>query len=194
MKRASLIAAILLATAYYSFTVIEKSSWSYDKAHAKVGFSVTHMLISDVDGYFKNADATLTTTKADFTDAVVEMTAEASSIFTDNENRDEHLRAPDFFDVAKYPKITFKSFYFKKTKEPNTYYVKGNLTMHGVTKPVGLNVVARTGTNPYNKKAIAGFRITGTLNRADFGIGPDTPSAIISDEVQIVCNAEFSKD
>jgi len=194
MKRASLIAVVILATAYLSFTVIEKSNWTYDKAHAKVGFSVTHMMISDVDGFFKNADATLTTTKADFTDAVVEMTADASSIFTDNEKRDAHLRTADFFDVEKYPKITFKSFYFKKTKEPNTYYVKGNLTMHGVTKPVGLNVVAKTGTNPYSKKAIAGFRITGTLNRSDFGIGPDTPSAIVSDEVQIVCNAEFSKD
>lgn len=194
MKRASLIAVVILATAYLSFTVIEKSNWTYDKAHAKVGFSVTHMMISDVEGFFKNADATLTSTKADFTDAVVEMTADASSIFTDNEKRDAHLRTADFFDVEKYPKITFKSFYFKKTKEPNTYYVKGNLTMHGVTKPVGLNVVAKTGINPYSKKAIAGFRITGTLNRSDFGIGPDTPSAIVSDEVQIVCNAEFSKD
>lgn len=194
MKKAGIIAVIVLALGYLSFTVVEKSTWTYDKAHAKVGFSVTHMMISDVEGYFKNASATLTTSNPDFTDAVVEMKADASSIFTDNEKRDEHLRTADFFDVQKYPDITFKSFYFKKTKTPNTYYVKGNLTMHGVTKPVGLNVVAKTGTNPYSKKAIAGFKITGTLKRSDFGIGGETPSAIVSDEVQIICNAEFSKD
>jgi polyisoprenoid-binding protein YceI len=194
MKKLSLITIGILSIAYLSFTIVEKSTWTYDKAHAKVGFSVTHMMISDVDGYFKTADAKLTTSKADFSDAVVEMTADASSIFTDNDKRDEHLRTADFFDVQKFPTITFKSFYFKKTKAANTYYVKGNLTMHGVTKPVGLNVIAKTGTNPYSKKAIAGFKITGKLKRSDFGIGPDTPSAIVSDEIQIVCNAEFSKD
>ncbi|MBK7028104.1 MAG: YceI family protein [Bacteroidales bacterium] len=194
MKKAGIITVIVLALGYLSFTVVEKSTWTYDKAHAKVGFSVTHMMISDVEGYFKNATATLTTTNPDFTDAVVELTADASSIFTDNEKRDEHLKSADFFDAQKYPTITFKSFYFKKTKTANTYYVKGNLTMHGVTKPVGLNVVAKTGVNPYSKKEIAGFKITGSLKRSDFGIGGETPSAIVSDEVQIICNAEFSKD
>lgn len=194
MKNASLIAVILLAVGILSFTVIQKSTWTYDNNHARVGFSVTHMMISDVEGYFKTANATLTSSKADFTDAVVEMTADASSIFTDNEKRDSHLRSADFFDVEKYPSITFKSFYFKKTKAANTYYVKGNLTMHGVTKPVGLTAVAKTGTNPYTKKAIVGFKITGKLNRSDFGIGGSTPTAVVSDEVLINCSAEFSKD
>jgi polyisoprenoid-binding protein YceI len=163
MKKLSLIVILIMAIGYMSFTLIQKSTWTYDRNHAKVGFSVTHMMISDVEGYFKTANATLTTSKEDFSDAVVEMTADASSIFTDNENRDAHLRTADFFDVEKFPTITFKSFYFKKAKKPNTYYVKGNLTMHGVTKPVGLDVVARMGVNPMNKKTIAGFKITGTL-------------------------------
>lgn len=194
MKKAGLITLFALAIVYMSFTVVEKSTWTYDNAHAKVGFTVTHMMLSDVEGSFRKADAKLTSSKADFTDAVVEMTADASSIFTDNEKRDEHLRSTDFFDVAKYPTISFKSFYFKRTKAANTYYVKGNLTMHGITKPVGLTVVARTGTNPYSKKTVAGFKITGKLKRSDFGIGGSTPSAIVSDEVMINCNAEFVKD
>lgn len=194
MKKITFIAVILSAVAYLSFTVVEKASWTYDKAHAKVGFGVTHMMISEVEGYFKTADVTLTTSKPDFTDAVVEVTVDASSIFTDNDKRDEHLRSGDFFDVQKYPTITFKSFYFKRTKAANTYYVKGNLTMHGVTKPVGLTAVAKTGVNPYSKKDIAGFKISGTVKRSDFGIGGSTPSAVVSDEVIINCNAEFSKN
>lgn len=194
MKKITLIAVILSAVAYLSFTVVEKASWTYDKAHAKVGFGVTHMMISEVEGYFKTADVTLTTSKPDFTDAVVEVTVDASSIFTDNDKRDEHLRSGDFFDVQKYPTVTFKSFYFKRTKAANTYYVKGNLTMHGVTKPVGLTAVAKTGVNPYSKKEIAGFKISGTVKRSDFGIGGSTPSAVVSDEVIINCNAEFSKN
>jgi len=194
MKKRTLLATIAIAAIFLSFTVVTSSSWTYDNAHAKLGFSVTHMMISDVEGSFKKATATLTTTKEDFTDAVVEMTAEAASINTDNEKRDGHLQSEDFFDVAKFPTLTFKSNSFKKAKAANTYIVKGNLTMHGITKPVTLTAVARTGTNPMSKKTIAGFKITGSLNRSDFGIGGSTPSAIVSDEVLINANAEFIKN
>lgn len=121
------------------------------------------------------------------------MSADANSIFTDNERRDADLQSDKFFDVAKYPTLSFKSFYFKKTKASNTYFVKGNLTMHGVTKPVALTVVAKTGVNPMSKKSIAGFKITGKLKRSDFGIGSGVPTAIVSDEILIDCNAEFIK-
>jgi polyisoprenoid-binding protein YceI len=193
MKKFNLI-IILIAAVGLSFTLPEKATWNYDVNHAKVGFSVTHMMVSDVEGYFKKASATLTTSRADFTDAVVELTADANSIFTDNEKRDTHLQSADFFEVDKYPTLTFKSFYFKKTKTPNTYFVKGNLTMHGVTKAVALTAVSRTGTNPMTKKPMAGFKITGKLKRSDFGIGSNIPTAIVSDEVIINCNAEFNKE
>jgi polyisoprenoid-binding protein YceI len=147
-----------------------------------------------VDGYFKKATATLTTTKEDFTDAVVEMNADAASIFTDNEMRDGDLQGASYFEVAKYPTITFKSTYFKKAKAANTYIVKGMLTMHGVTRPVTLTALARTGTNPMSKKTIAGFKITGAVNRLDFGIGSKTPEAIVSNQVLINSNAEFVKN
>jgi len=194
MKNLTKLSLIALPMFLLSFTLVSDTTWTYDNAHAKVGFSVTHMLISDVEGSFKKATATLTSSKADFTDAVVEMTADASSINTDNETRDGHLQSADFFDVAKFPTLTFKSTSFKKGKDANTYVVKGNLTMHGVTKPITLSATARMGVNPMSKKTIAGFKITGKLNRSDFGIGGDTPGAIVSDEVLINSNAEFVKN
>jgi polyisoprenoid-binding protein YceI len=194
MKKLTLFATIAITAILSAFTVVTSTNWTYDNNHAKVGFTVTHMLVSDVEGSFKKATATLTTTKADFTDAVVELTAEASSISTDNEKRDAHLQSADFFDVAQFPTLTFKSTSFKKTKTPNTYVVKGNLTMHGVTKPVTLSALAKTGTNPMSKKTIVGFKITGKLKRSDYGIGGSIPSAVVSDEVLINANAEFDKD
>lgn len=194
MKKLTLVATVAISAILFAFTVVTSTTWTYDKNHAKVGFTVTHMMISDVEGYFKTANVTLTTTKEDFTDAVVEMTAEAASINTDNEKRDAHLQSADFFDVAQFPTLTFKSTSFKKTKTANTYVVKGNLTMHGVTKPVTLSALAKTGTNPMSKKTIVGFKITGQLKRSDFGIGGSTPTAIVSDEVLIDANAEFVKN
>ena len=194
MKKLTLVAIVALSVILFAFTVVTSTTWTYDKNHAKVGFTVTHMMISDVEGYFKTANVTLTTTKEDFTDAVVEMTADVASINTDNEKRDGHLQSADFFDVAQFPTISFKSTSFKKTNTANTYVVKGNLTMHGVTKPVTLSALAKTGINPMSKKTIVGFKITGQLKRSDYGIGGDTPSAIVSDEVLIDANAEFVKN
>jgi polyisoprenoid-binding protein YceI len=194
MKKIPLLATIATTTVLFAFTVVNTATWTYDNAHAKVGFTVTHLMVSDVEGSFKKATATLTTTKEDFTDAVVEMTAEAASINTEHEKRDEHLQSADFFDVAKFPTLTFKSTSFKMTKTANTYVVIGNLTMHGITKPVTLTAVAKTGTHPMNKKTIAGFKVTGTLKRSDFSIGGSTPGVIVSDEVQINANAEFVKN
>jgi polyisoprenoid-binding protein YceI len=194
MKKLTLIATIALSAALFAFTVVTSTSWTYDNNHAKVGFTVTHLMVSDVEGYFKKATATLTSTKEDFTDAVVEVNIETSSVFTDNEKRDSHLQSADFFDAAQFPAITFKSTSFKKTKTANTYVVKGNLTMHGVTKPVTLSALARMGTNPMSKKTVAGFKITGKLNRLDYGIGASMPEAVVSNEILIDANAEFVKN
>jgi len=194
MKKLTLVATIAISAILFAFTVVTSTSWTYDNNHAKVGFTVTHLLVSDVEGYFKKATATLTSTKEDFTDAVVEVNIETSSVFTDNEKRDGHLQSADFFDAAQFPSITFKSTSFKKTKTANTYVVKGNLTMHGVTKPVTLSALARMGTNPMSKKTVAGFKITGKLNRLDYGIGASMPEAVVSNEVLIDANAEFVKN
>jgi polyisoprenoid-binding protein YceI len=123
----------------------------------------------------------------------VEMTADATSIDTGNDIRDNDLKSDKYFNVAKYPTITFKSTSFKKI-DATSYKVSGNLTIKGVTKPVVLDVLARTGVHPMNKKNIAGFRITGKINRKDFSVGADAPEAIVSNEIQLTANAEFAKD
>lgn len=171
----------------------KESVWSLDKNHAKLGFTVTHMMISDVEGWFKTFDAKVTSSNDDFSDAVAEMTADVNSINTDNEMRDKHLKSPDFFDAAKYPVISFKSKTFKKVDEMN-YLVTGDLTMHGITKMVELNALCKTGTNPSTKQTVAGFKITGKIKRSDFGIGTSMASGVISDEVSVVANAEFVKN
>src|SRR5687767_1250190 len=108
MKKTILFIAI--AALAFSFKAIENTVWTLDKAHSKLGFSITHMMISDVEGSFKTFDITITApNKEDFADAVVEMTADINSIDTDNEGRDNHLKNADFFDAPKYPTMTFKS-------------------------------------------------------------------------------------
>ncbi len=169
-------------------------TWSLDKTHSKLGFNLTHLLVSEVDGSFKNVDAKITSSKDDLSDATIELTAEVASINTDNEDRDKHLKSPDYFDAEKFPKLIFKSTSFKKV-EGKKYKLVGDLTLHGVTKSVTLDVTFNgTAVHPYTKKTVAGFKITGVIKRTDFGISPGTPAAMLSDEVNINTNAEFVKD
>jgi polyisoprenoid-binding protein YceI len=169
-------------------------TWSLDKSHAKLGFSVTHLMVSNVEGSFKTIDAKITSTKDDFSDAVIELSGDVNSVNTENEQRDTHLKSPDFFDAAQFPTLTFKSTSFKKVADKK-YKLVGNLTLHGVTKPIELDVVLNgTAVHPYTKKTIAGFKVSGTLKRSDFGISTATPSAALSDEIAITSNAEFIKD
>jgi polyisoprenoid-binding protein YceI len=189
MKKASIFVAGLMMTAATTFG----QTWTVDKAHAKMGFSISHMMVSDVDGSFKNFDASITSAKPDFSDAVFTVTAQTNSIFTDNDKRDEHLKGPDFFDAAKNPEVTFKSTSIKKAGN-NQYKVYGNLTLHGVTKPVTLDLSFKGPTeHPMNKKQVAGFKVTGTIKRTDFNIASSTPSAMLGDEVTIIANGEFQK-
>ena len=192
MKKVTLITLLTISAFFFSFTVVAPSSWTLDKNHGKLGFTITHLMISEIEGSFKNFDAKITAPNEDFTDAVVEMTAETASINTDNEKRDTHLKTADFFDVVKYPQMTFKSTSFKKTGG-NTYKVTGNLTMHGITKPVSLDVICNTAVDPQSKKSIAGFKITGKLKRSDFEIGTKFPTAMLGEDVTINANGEFKK-
>ncbi|MGF7217316.1 polyisoprenoid-binding protein YceI [Spirosoma lacussanchae] len=183
------VAALLtLSTAY-------AQTWSLDKAHSRAGFTITHNLLAEVDGNFKTFDAKITAAKADLSDAVFEFTADVNSINTDNDRRDGHLKGPDFFDAAKYPAITFRSKSFRKV-EGKKYTMVGDLTMHGVTKPVTLDI---TMTGPVAMKGMggkeqdkAGFKVGGTLKRSDFGVGT-IPVVVVSDEVEIKLNGEFAR-
>ena len=174
-----------------SFTDLS-TNWKLDGPHAKLRFSITHLGISDVEGSFRTIDATVTSNSEDLTNAVIAFTADAKSIDTDSKMRDEHLRGADFFDVAKYPTITFTSTAITKTVE-GKYKVNGNLTMHGVIKPVELTATARFGDNPMTKHRVLGVKVTGAVDRTQFRVGGGFGGAMLSDNVEITANTEFVK-
>jgi len=191
MKKITILASA--AAFMLSLTTIAQGAYTMDKAHSSVGFTITHLSISDIDGSFKTFDAKLTSSKEDFSDATFDFTADVNSINTDNEKRDGHLKSPDFFDVAKFSTITFKSKTVKKVAG-NKYTIIGEFTMHGVTKPVSFEAVIRTGVNPQSKKNIVGVKVNGAINRSTFGVGEKMPGTMLSEEVVVRGSAEFSKD
>jgi len=188
MKKITLLAATMaLSTALFAQT-----KWQVDKAHAKVGFTVTHLSLSEVDGNFKKFDASITSAKPDFSDAVFELSTEVASVSTDNDMRDNHIKSPDFFDAAKFPQITFKSKSITKIDDKK-YKLTGDLTMHGITKQVNLDLTLNgVGKDMRTQKPIAGFKVTGTINRNDFGVG-HMPAAVVSEEIAIRANGEFGQ-
>ena len=168
-------------------------SWTLDKNHAKLGFVATHLLVSDVEGKFKTFDINVVSAKDDFSDAQVNLSADINSINTDNDYRDNDLKSEKFFDAAKYPTLSFKSTSITKIDAKN-YKLNGNLTMHGVTKPVTLDLVLNgVVQNPMSKKTVAGFKIKGTVKRTDFGIASSFPITVVSDEIVIDSNVELNK-
>ena len=184
-----LFSALLAVSSLTGFA----QTWKSDKAHSQLKFDITHLGISTVSGAFTDFDATITSAKPDFSDASFSLTAKTASINTGVEKRNDHLKSPDFFDAAANPELNFKSTSFKKVSE-SKYQLTGDLTMHGVTKPVSLDLIYRgTVTNPSSKKAVAGFRATGTIKRSDFGIGPKFQVPLLSEEVIITADGEFGQ-
>jgi len=189
MKKVFLLAAtILFGTATFA-----QSTWTVDKAHSHFTFTITHLAGSDVDGTFKDFDATIVASKPDFSDAKVTFTAKTTSVNTDNEQRDTHLKSPDFFDVAKYPTLSFTSTSIRPAKAGH-YTVTGNLTLGAVTKPATFDLWYRgTITNPMSKAPDAGFSVTGTINRSEFNFGSKFGSPMLGDEVAFKASGEFGK-
>ncbi len=188
------IIPLFLALFLVSTSLFAQTTWKVDNPHAKVTFSTVHNTISDIEGLFNSFDATITASEEDFSDAVFKLTIDAASIDTEVDARDDHLRSADFFHVEKYPTITFKSTSIEETGEENRYKLTGKLTMHGVTKPVTMDMWYRgTIENPQNGAVTAGIQITGTLSRSAFDIGTKFPEFLISDEVVIKADGEFIK-
>ncbi len=185
MKKMNIVAALVFMSAS-----VFAQTWTVDKSHAKLGFQITHLMISDVDGSFKSYSASLTSSKDDFSDAVFEISADIDSIDTGHKGRDKDLRSEGYFDAAKFPKFTFKSTSITKG-EGNKYKLAGDLTMKGVTKSVGMDVVINGPIDRRGKKVI-GLKVTGTIKRVDFGVGKPG-GAMLSEEVQIMANGEFVK-
>jgi polyisoprenoid-binding protein YceI len=192
MKKITILASAAAAL-MFSFTTPDAGTWKADASHSNINFSIVHLGISDVDGSFKKFDAKFTSSKEDFTDAVFEFTADVNSISTNDEKRDGHLKSPDFFDVAKFANITFKSKTVKKGTG-DKYTIIGEMTMHGVTKLVNFEAVIKKGTKPMSKKDVVGVRISGVLNRSTFGIAATMPATMLSEEVTIKGSAEFGKE
>ena len=189
MKKFVLFAAAVIALSAYTAV----TNWTGDKAHSSVGFSITHMGINDINGYFKEFETSITTNKEDFSDAVVTFSADVASISTGIDARDKHLVSPDFFNAEKFPKITFKSTAIKGAGK-DKYKLTGDLTFNGVTKPVTLDLWYRgTIENPMSKKPTSGFQVTGTIKRSDFGFASQFPAPMLSDEVKIKADGEFAK-
>ena len=181
----------LLIVAFLSASLFAQTKWNADPMHSKLTFSVTHMGISDVDGLFNKFTASATTNKADFSDAVFELSVEVPSINTQVEMRDNHLRSADFFEVATYPSMTFKSTAITKVSK-DKYKLTGNLTLHGITKPVTMDLWYRgTNVDDKTKKSTSGFQLTGIIKRSDFNVGAKFPAPVLSDEVKIKADGEF---
>jgi len=192
MKKLVLSAAALLA----STMMFAQVGWSFDKSHSSVKFSISHMVVSDVQGAFKKFSGTIVSEKDDFSDVKVEFTIDVNSIDTDEPQRDAHLKSADFFDITSYPSIVFKSTSFTKVSG-NKYKLVGNLTMHGVTKSVSLDVTnGGTIKDPYGNKR-TGFKVTGVINRYDFGLKYnavlEAGGLTIGETVDFVGSLEFIK-
>jgi len=190
MKRINTVLMMLLFVAGSAFA---QTTWTVDKAHSKIGFSVPHMAISEVEGNFKEFDASIVSSADDFNGAEVTFTAKTASIDTDNERRDNHLKSADFFDAEKNPEVAFKG---NLIKSGNKYKLKGNLTMHGVTKPIEFDVTYG-GTMKTGRGDKAGFKIVGKVNRQDYGLtwSNKTPTGelVVGDEVDIIGKIEVDK-
>ncbi|MFM2038049.1 MAG: hypothetical protein RL432_988 [Bacteroidota bacterium] len=187
---------ILIVTAFitFSFALINQGTWNLDTAHSRLGFTAVHMGISDANGAFDKVTCTVTTANdQDFSNATFDLVADASSINTGLEARDNHLKSEDFFAVSQFPNIQFKSTSCTKLKGKK-YLIKGNLSMHGVTKEVSLTATHNGNAKNRAGLDVAGFKITGKFNRLDFGIGKDMPVAVVSDQINLAADLEVIKN
>ena len=188
MKKFAIVLSAFFALTAFTTAV---STWQNDDFHSQLGFTVTHLGISDISGTFNDFDVNVTSSKQDFSDAQIELSAKIASIDTRVEPRDNHLKSPDFFDAEKFPTLNFKSTSLKPAGK-NKYKLTGNLTIHGVTKPVTMDLLYKgTIQHPMNKKPTAGFQVSGTIKRSDFGVGDKFPAPMVSDEVRIQADGEF---
>ncbi len=189
MKKVNFIMMALLV----SSSLMAQGTWSIDKVHSKIGFSVTHMVVSETEGVFKDYTASIESKTADFNGASVSFSAKVASINTDNERRDNHLRSADFFDAEKFPEISFAG---NLVKEGSKYKLKGDFTMKGVTKKVEFDVTYGGSINT-GRVEKAGFKVMGVINRQDYGVSWANKMAggemVVGDDVQLNIKIELDK-
>lgn len=178
-----------------AFTGSAQTAWTLDRSHTGIKFSIRHMMISDVEGIFRDFDIVFKSDKEDFTDAVIEATITTDSIDTQNARRDNHLRSDDFFNAAKYPTITFKSSKVELVGE-KAYKFYGDLTIRDVTKPVVFDATLG-GTTKTQRGTVAGWKATLVIDRFDFNLKWDRTieagGLVAGRDVTITINAEVRK-
>jgi len=170
------------------------TTWNLDPAHATVGFAVKHLMISTVRGHFNDISGTVVVDEANLAGAKIEVTIAAASIDTRVEQRDAHLRSPDFFDAERFPTITFRSTRLERGGAAD-FRLIGELTIRGVTREVALDVTDEgRGTDPWGGTRAA-FSLRGKINRADFGLtwnqALEAGGVLVSDEVKIEAEVQF---
>ncbi|MBS1623290.1 MAG: YceI family protein [Bacteroidetes bacterium] len=172
------------------------AKWTIDPAHSEVLFKVKHLMITNVTGAFGTFEGSAESNADDFSDAKITFSADIDSIDTNQVQRDAHLKSADFFDIANHPKLEFTSTSFSK-KGDREYVLKGDLTLHGVTKPVELAVeYGGTAKDPYGQIK-AGFEVTGKLNRSEYGLtwnaATEAGGVVVSDEVKLLATVQVIK-
>lgn len=196
MKTLFLSIAVIAASLVSVNAKPEASAWAVDKSHSNVSFSVTHMMMSETEGKFKLFDGTIVSANEDFSDAQVNFTVDISSINTDDEKRDGHLKSDDFFNSDKFPQAKFKGTSFKKV-DGKKYILEGDLTIRDITKKVTFDVTYYgIGKNPWGM-TIAGFKAKTTINRMDYNLkwnkALEAGGVLVSEEVNIGINMEMVK-
>ena len=173
-----------------------QTKWSIDKAHSNISFKVKHLMISYVRGSFTSFDVSSYTTDKDFTKAKIKLTIDAASITTGDNERDEHLKEVDFFDVENYKQITFTSNGIGEQDKDGHYELRGELTMKGITKTIKLQIeIGGIFIDPWGNEK-TGFSISGKINRRDWGLSwnkvLESGGLMVSEEVMIACEIEFT--
>lgn len=164
--------------------------------HSEIGFKVKHLVISNVSGKFSTFEGTIDSSKDDFSDSKISFSADIASIHTGVEQRDGHLKSADFFDAEKFPKLSFASSSLKQVSGSD-YKLAGDLTMHGLTKTIELEVDFGGVHKDLYSRVIAGFEITGKIKRSEFGLTynavTEAGGLVLGDDIKIAINAEIIK-
>ncbi len=188
--------AVLGAMALARSAMADTAEWALDGSHSRVGFSVSHLVVSTVTGRFKQVSSKVELDESNLTNSQVDLSIKVDSIDTDEPKRDEHLKSPDFFDAKKFPTIAFKSSKIVKVAG-NKYKLTGDLTIHGVTKPITLDaIVSDAIKNPWGKM-VRGVKLTGKLNRSQYGLKwnktLETGGVLVGEEVTLDIQVELDK-
>ncbi len=188
---------LFIFTLVIAVSLSAQTTWKVDASHSNVLFTVSHMVVSEVTGRFTDFEATLIQNGTDFTGGKLNAKIKSTSINTDNDGRDKHLRSADFFDAEKHPEITFVSKSFEKTGK-DIYKITGDFSMRGVTKTVTLDAKYKGTTKDPWGNTKAGFKATTSLNRMDFGVtwskSLDSGGLVVGETIDVTLQIELVQE